>query len=134
MSYSLGERSQENLTETHNGVGVHSDLVRVVYGAIKETTQDFTVIDGMRTLSEQRKLVARGVSRSMNSRHLTGDAVDIIPYPIPRDWSRYTYSQWTEISRAMKLSAKRLGIRIEWGGDWRNGWDKPHYQLPRRNN
>ena len=85
----------------------------------------------MRTYAEQRKLVARGVSRTMNSRHLTGHAVDVIPYPIPRDWNEYRGSQWAEISRAMKTAAKQLGVSLEWGGDWKNSWDKPHYQLPR---
>ena len=125
MTYSLGKRSKDNL------VGVHYDLVKVVERAIQISKQDFTVIDGLRTLSEQRKLVARGVSKTMNSRHLTGHAVDVVPYPIPRDWGEYKASQWAEISRAMKEAAKELGVTIEWGGDWRNAWDKPHYQLPR---
>ena len=125
MTYRLGTRSKENLE------GVHFDLVKVVRRAIELTEQDFTVIDGLRTEREQRKLVARGVSKTMNSRHLTGHAVDIVPYPIPRDWNEYQAVQWRMIEDAMKQAAKELKVSIEWGGDWKNGWDKPHYQLPR---
>lgn len=125
MSYKLGKRSMDNL------IGVNADLAKVVKRAIELTAQDFTVIDGLRTKTEQRKLVARGVSRTMNSRHLTGHAVDIIPFPIPQDWKEYQLEQWMEIARAMKQAAKELKVSLEWGGDWKNGWDKPHYQRPR---
>lgn len=124
--YTLGRRSKRNLQ------GVNKDLVRVVEKAIEYTKQDFTVIDGLRTRGEQRRFVALGVSKTMNSRHLTGHAVDIIPHPIPSDWSEYSKSQWKEISIAMKRAAKELGVDLEWGGDWKSFVDKPHYQLSRK--
>jgi peptidoglycan L-alanyl-D-glutamate endopeptidase CwlK len=47
---------------------------------------DCTIIDGARTIEEQRKNVAKGVSKTMASKHLpdvTGKsrAVDVMPYP-----------------------------------------------------
>lgn len=121
MGYRLGSRSKKNLK------GVHPDLVAVVKLAIKKTGQDFTVIEGRRSMTRQRQLVADGFSKTLNSRHLTGHAVDIIPYPIPRDWRKYTKSQWKEIYDSMKEASEELGVDLDFGYEW--GWDKPHYQL-----
>jgi peptidoglycan L-alanyl-D-glutamate endopeptidase CwlK len=61
--------------------GVHPDLVRVVERAIQITTRDFPVQEGLRTRERQAALVARGASRTMNSRHLTAT---------PSIWWRWT--------------------------------------------
>lgn len=119
MSYALGERSWKNLE------GVHPDLVSVVERAIKLTEQDFMVIEGLRTVERQKKLLAEGKSKTMNSRHLTGHAVDLCPYPV--DWN--DHNKFKAIADAMKEAADELNVPIEWGGDWKGGWDKPHFQL-----
>ena len=117
--YRLGRRSLENLK------GVHPDLVSVVHRAIELTEQDFTVIEGLRSVERQRKLVAEGKSKTMNSRHLTGHAVDIAPWPISWEWDKFY-----PIADAMKQAARELDIPLEWGGDWRSFKDGPHFQLP----
>jgi len=104
-------------------------LVRVVKKAITFTLQDFVVIEGLRTLDRQKELLAAGFSTTLRSKHLTGRAVDIIPYPIPGDWAQYRSEQWTKISIAMKQAAASEGVEIEWGGDWVSFVDKPHFQL-----
>ena len=73
MAYKLSQRSLQNLS------GVHPDLVAVVKRAIEITEQDFSVIEGIRSIDRQRELVKSGASQPMNSRHLTGHAVDIAP-------------------------------------------------------
>lgn len=121
--YVLGSRSKKRLE------GVHPDLVRVVKKAIQITKIDFTVLEGRRTRRRQAYLVKRGASKTMNSRHITGHAVDIAPWvkgKISWDW-KYYYP----IADAMKAAAKELGIPVEWGGDWRTFKDGPHWQLPR---
>lgn len=118
MSYQLGARSLRNLE------GVHPDLVSVVERAIELTHQDFTVIEGLRSLERQRELVAAGKSQTMNSRHLTGHAVDIAPWPISWDWPQFYAIEW-----AMKTAARELDVDLEWGGDWRSFKDGPHWQL-----
>ena len=55
--------------------GVHPDLVRVVEQA--RLAVGFIVVEGLRTRERQAKLVKAGASRTMNSRHLTGHAVDL---------------------------------------------------------
>jgi peptidoglycan L-alanyl-D-glutamate endopeptidase CwlK len=119
MTYALGQRSLQNLS------GVHPDLVAVVKRAIEITEQDFSVLEGLRSLEQQRINVDKGVSKTMNSRHLTGHAVDLIPYPVSWDWE-YFYP----IADAMKQAAEELGVDIEWGGDWKSFPDGPHFQLP----
>ena len=121
MSLVLGKRSLSNL------VGVHPDLVSVVKRAIEITDQDFTVIEGRRSYSRQKELVRKGFSKTMNSRHLTGHAVDIVPYPIAHRLS-YPDQKWISVSEALLYAADELDVDLGWGyAMW--GWDKPHYQL-----
>ena len=121
MTYKLGQRSLQNLS------GVHPDLVAVVKRAIEITEQDFSVIEGVRNIDRQRQLVKSGASQTMNSRHLTGHAVDIAPYPLSWDWP-----QFYPIEDAMKKAAEELEVDLEWGGDWRSFKDGPHWQLSRK--
>lgn len=120
--FRLSNRSRQNL------YGVHSDLVLVVGRAIWITTVDFTVIEGLRTKERQERLVKTGASRTLNSRHLTGHAVDlaaIVDGDVRWDWPLYTH-----IAGAMKGAARELGIEIVWGGDWESFRDGPHFELP----
>lgn len=122
MTFRLSKRSLKRLE------GVHPDLVKVVRAAIEITEVDFTVLEGRRTLARQKKLVEAGASKTMNSRHLTGHAVDLGAYVGRRvDWSWPLYHK---IAHAMKQSATECGISLEWGGDWRSFKDGCHYQLP----
>lgn len=121
MTYKLSQRSMQNLS------GVHPDLIAVVKRAIQITEQDFSVIEGVRNINRQRELVAKGASTTMNSRHLTGHAVDLVPYPVNWDWE-YFYP----IADAMKQAAEELDVDLEWGGDWKSFPDGPHFQLSRK--
>ena len=118
MSYNLSLRSRQRLS------GVNPLLVDVVKRAIEITKQDFSVTEGVRNINRQKELVNSGASKTMNSRHLTGHAVDLVPYPVSWDWE-YFYP----IAEAMKQAAEDLGVDIEWGGDWKSFPDGPHFQL-----
>ena len=122
MTFVLGARSLKRLE------GVHPDLVRVVKRAIEMTPVDFTVLEGLRTLSRQRQLVAAGASKTLNSRHLTGHAVDLgawVGGSVRWDWPLYH-----QIAAAMKEAAELENVPLEWGGDWKRFKDGPHFQLP----
>ena len=124
MSFKLGLRSKKNL------IGVHEDLRAVVERAIEISEVDFTVIEGRRSKRRQEELVKSGASRTMNSRHLTGHAVDLAPYiggTIRWDWPPFH-----KIAKAMKKAAREMDIDLEWGGDWKTFKDGPHFQLSRR--
>ncbi|ELM3740620.1 M15 family metallopeptidase [Yersinia ruckeri] len=122
--YIFGQTSESNL------IGVHPDLVKVVRRALELTPIDFKVIEGRRTLERQHELVKAGASQTLNSRHLTGHAVDIVPLPngkVSWEW-KYFYP----MVDAMKQAAAELGIAVEWGGNWTTFKDGPHFQLPAR--
>ena len=121
MSYKLGIRSAQSLS------GVHPDLVAVVEAAIKITEVDFSVIEGIRALERQKQLLKEGKSTTLNSRHITGHAVDKVPYPV--DWE--DLDRFEDMAEAMKVSAEELGIPVVWGGDWKNFYDAPHFELDR---
>lgn len=122
MAFSFGERSLSRLE------GVHPDLVKVMKLSISRSPIDFSVVEGMRTLAKQKEYFVSGATRTMNSRHLDGHAVDIAPYisgSIRWDWPLYY-----KITPVIKAAAKELNIPIEWGGDWVKFRDGPHWQLP----
>lgn len=149
-SFKLGAKSKKEL------VGVHSDLVAVVKRAIELTVQDFSVHDGIRTLAEQKRLVARGASKTLRSRHITGHAVDLVPYINGK--LRWEWEPIYIIAEAMRVAALEQNVPIRWGGVWdrrlteedaspedmvsdyvsrrknagkRAFIDGPHYELPR---
>lgn len=124
--------SQRSLTRL---AGVHPDLVDVVKLAIQRTPVDFTVVEGVRTVAQQREYVATGASKTMDSYHLPqadglGHAVDLAPLvggAIPwNDWV-----QFKGLADVVKASAAELGVPVEWGGDWKTFKDGPHFQIPR---
>ncbi len=122
MSFAFGEKSLTRLK------GVHPDLVKVMKAAISCSPLDFSVIEGLRTLAKQKEYMAAGATRTMNSRHLTGHAVDVAPYvngAIRWDWPLYH-----QIAKTVKKAAADLKVPIQWGGDWRSFKDGPHWELP----
>lgn len=114
----LNERSIRNLQ------GVHPDLVRVVMRAAE--TESFIVTEGLRNLERQRILKAAGKSWTLNSRHLTGHAVDVVDPD-----GRYDVPDLDRIAKAMKAASKEFGVPIVWGGDWKTR-DTPHFELDRK--
>lgn len=123
MTFKLSARSRRSLN------GVHASLVMVVEEAIKRTDVDFVVTEGLRTVERQRQLKAAGASRTINSRHITGHAVDLAAWvgEVRWDWPLYE-----KIAAAMKYAAADLGVPIVWGGDWTTFRDGPHFELDRR--
>jgi len=96
--------------------GVHPDLVAVCHKAIAITKVDFGIIQGMRTLEEQRRNVANGASQTMNSKHLSGKAVDVAAYQgSVLVWDSAFYPI---IAEAFRTASLELMIPIRWGGVW----------------
>jgi len=121
----LDARSEKNLA------GVHPQLVAVVRRAAQLLELggglSFIVTEGLRTEARQKQLVAAGASRTMNSRHLTGHAVDLaakVGSTVRWDWPLYP-----QLAGAMKNAALELGVTIAWGGDWKTLKDGPHFEL-----
>lgn len=124
MTFSLSQRSRDRLKN------VHKDLIKVIELAITKSSVDFVVTEGLRTKERQRKLVAAGASKTLNSRHITGHAVDVaalVDGKIRWDWPLYA-----KIAEAVKAAANELNVKIVWGGDWRSFKDGPHFELDRK--
>lgn len=72
------------------------------------------------TPDENKKIV----TKTTTSIHFTGNAIDICPadkHGNPR-WNAPRY-EYEKIAIIMKSCG------FEWGGDWKDSWDQPHYQL-----
>lgn len=129
-TFAIGPRSRERLR------GVHPVLTSVVELAITLAKKDFTVVEGVRTLEQQREYFRKGKSRTMKSKHLTGHAVDLMPYGDldgDGDFDAIDKQQvWDKnhfypICDAMFAAAAKLKVSLVWGGDW--GWDYPHFEI-----
>jgi len=102
----FGKKSQERLR------GVNSELVNVLFELVK--IMDVTIIEGVRSQERQDRLVAEGKSKTKFSKHITGRAVDLAPYPI--DWNdrdRFHY-----MGGMLRGIAHQMGVKVRWGGDW----------------
>ena len=120
-------RSEKNLK------GVHPDLVAIYRKAVRLSSLDPVVTCGPRSVAEQRELVRRGASQTMNSRHIPGrdglaKAIDIAFIFGPE--VRWDWPLYKAFAATMKAAASELGLRVDWGGDWRSFKDGPHFQLP----
>ena len=110
MGFRLSARSRDRLK------GVHPRLVSIVAAAITTTMVDFGVNCGLRTPAKQAQFVQEGRSRTMNSKHLTGHAVDLIAYVGGQvSWEGEVYD---EIADAMRTAAMEQGTPLRWGGAW----------------
>ena len=140
----------------HNGVD--ANLVKVVQRAIEITPQDFMVVEGVRSKEQcyinygkgrtVAQCTAKGVpaqyaqpklakvtwlNNPLSSKHVTGKAVDLVPYPV--DWNDLT--KFDQVAKAMFAAADELGVSIRWGADWDNDgnyrekgeYDSPHFEL-----
>jgi peptidoglycan L-alanyl-D-glutamate endopeptidase CwlK len=119
MAFKLSKRSRNNL------IGVKPQLVAVVERAIQLTKIDFAVTEGVRTEARQRELVAKGASQTMDSRHITGDAVDLVAFLGNRiSWELNLYD---DIADAMRLAAIEVNVGLRWGAAWNvpdvRGWN-----------
>lgn len=93
-------------------------LAAVAKLAITLTDQDFCVYEGLRTYAQQVANVKKGVSQTMDSMHLKGLAVDLVPWiggkPVWDWWGCY------QVALAMDRAATQMKVadHIRWGGVW----------------
>ena len=136
----FSKRSLDNLK------GVHPDLVKLLHDAIKDSPEDFTVVEGVRTQKRQQDLFAQGRTRPgkivtyadgvrKKSNHQPkadgySHAVDIYPYfsGSVQVNHKEVPARLRRIADHIKSKAKKLGIAIVWGGDWKKPHDPPHFE------
>lgn len=110
--------------------GIHPDLRRVIDRALQDSPLDFIVIEGLRSPARQHELVASGASQTLNSRHLTGHAVDLLPIG-PDGKAAFAWPLYDQLGPAVKEAAQKEAVAITWGGDWKSLRDGPHFELDR---
>jgi peptidoglycan L-alanyl-D-glutamate endopeptidase CwlK len=114
---------------------VHPDLVKVIRKAATMTTVPFKIMETARSVEQQRINIKKGVSWTMNSRHIVSKdglcrAADIVPLVDGKvSWSWPVYHKLAPI---MKAAAKAVGVPVAWGGDWQKTKDGPHWELDRK--
>lgn len=140
MTFILGTASLKNLE------GVHPDLIALVKDVMDLQIMDFRVNEGVRSLEKQKEYVAKGVSKTLKSKHLIqpdgyGHAVDLYPFPV--DMKAVNAGSWRENGRFALLAgmmlalAKKRGLTVVWGGDFDSDGeildntftDFPHFEL-----
>ena len=109
-------------------LGVHPRLVSIVRRAARITDLPFRVTCGVRTPEQQLVLFKAGATHTLRSRHLTGHAVDLaaeVGGGVAWDWPLYA-----KLNAVMQQAAGLSHLSLDWGGDWTNLKDGPHWQLP----
>lgn len=83
----------------------------------------------LRSREEQARLVKKGASRTMNSRHLLGLAADLVVFrnldddpELEPDWNIQSYQK-------LGTYWKSLGDDHVWGGDWPGLVDAGHFEI-----
>lgn len=130
MPFKFGSKSEGNLKTPENGKYVHPALVALCREVLARSTIDFMIIDGMRTIEEQRINVRKGFSKTMKSKHLEGRAIDFAPIlpgqPGVPDW--VAIDKFKKIGALFQKVASEWKLKVTWGGTWR--WkDWGHVQL-----
>jgi hypothetical protein len=122
--YKFSQKSLDKLQ------GVNPDLVKVIYRALELSEVDFGITEGLRTRERQEYLYNSGKSKTMNSRHLTGKAVDVVAFI--NGVVSWELRYYTKINEAFQKASLELGIPIIWGGSWKSFVDGVHFELDRR--
>lgn len=111
----FGSRSLKELETCDNRLIVLFSLVVDRY--------DCTILQGHRTMQEQKENFRKGVTTTLASKHLSNPsmAVDVSPYPIPENWGETDAKEMVKFyhfAGYVKAVADDLKIKIRWGGDW----------------
>lgn len=119
-----------NATSTRRLSGVDKRLVDLVKAAREISPVPFEITEGLRTRDRQAYLVKTGKSRTMNSKHLVGRAIDFVAMPNGKvSWDLKDYK--TIVEKAFKPAAKKLGLSgvVTYGVYWKSIVDGPHVEI-----
>lgn len=110
MKHRFGARSLDEAK------GVSNRLLLLSSFSLLKSPVDFGIYDGMRTLEEQEEYVRTGVSRTLESKHLTGEAVDLVPFINGK--YRWELESCCHIAKCMAMGSVYFGIPVIWGAVW----------------
>lgn len=83
------------------------------------------IAEAVRTKEQQAEKVKLGYSKTMNSKHIVGKAVDIIDrrYGWDGPASDLNYQFWVDLGKEVKKEG------LTWGGDWKSFKDVAHVEI-----
>lgn len=91
------------------------------------------IVDTLRTPEEHQANLAKGVSWTTRSKHLTGDAMDVVPYSVWTASPGGDKVDWnSEAPVYQKLGAIAKSLGLIWGGDWVKARDMGHVEYNER--
>jgi peptidoglycan L-alanyl-D-glutamate endopeptidase CwlK len=104
-----------------NLAGIHPTLrkeIEPILQRLEDEGYQPIIAEGLRTIAQQRQKVAKGYSKTMNSKHLTGRAVDVVD-------KRYLWNVGLD-HPFFKLygSLVNANPKLTWGGDWGKGYQR----------
>jgi len=125
--FSFGKASQRNIDT------LHEDLQAVLQESIKTSKIDFCVYCGHRGEKEQNAAfnASKSQLRYPASLHnkVPSMAFDFAPYNNKNPHIRWDeVDQFKKVAKHILKTAKKLEIKLEYGGDWENFPDAPHIQ------
>ena len=108
---------------------ISPDLAQLMIAVEAQHPDAFEIGEGMRDVETQRQNVAKGASQTMNSKHLTGNAVDIV-MGADSGKPNWNFEDYRPIADTAKATAAAMGIPdFVWGGDWKTLKDGVHFQV-----
>lgn len=118
-NFKFGSKSLKELST------VKPALQKVAHRALELSDIDFTIVQGIRTVSQSAQNAQNGTSflkDPSKSKHITGDAIDFAPLKDGKiDWNdRETF--W-KVALVFKRAAEELGIKVRLGADWNGSGD-----------
>lgn len=118
--YVFSQRSLDNIKEVNPKLQALADC------ALKYSTVDFVVVDGMRTDAEHKANLAKGVSWIKRSKHQDGLAIDVAAYV--NGSINFEPKYYYPIAGAFYLCSLELNTPIISGGEW-HAKDYMHIEL-----
>jgi len=114
--------------ESSKILGKCHPLLRIIAEDSIKITK-FTVIEGLRTLKDQKQLLEKGKVRSLKSKHLptqtcqASRAFHLLPYPFkyPEDFKNK--ERFSILAGVIIATGKKYNTDIIWGGDWNQTFD-----------
>lgn len=124
----VGWNSDPVANEPANMAKLHPGLQDVIKRAKEIGGQTFVIGSGVRDAAMQKKAVQYGWSKTEESDHLDGSAVDL--WPLDKDGAVvFDPKLQTQVVKAMKQAAKEMGVKLDIGADWKSFKDMPHFAL-----
>lgn len=114
--------------EQSNLAQLNSQLAKV-YEKAKQDNPDLPFVIGVGRRDEQAQSIAKkwGWTKTMDSDHLYGDAMDVWPL---NDKGQVVFEKDRQaaVAYAMKKAAQELGVKLDVGADWKSK-DLPHFAV-----